>query len=205
MDNFDESRLYATRLVNNSDQSWPVYEKGRLVTSVPPKEEGLIESWKPDTTWARWAKVVKGKDGRLTCHENPAWQNPWQGKFYCIELQNLDGSPEESVAVLNCPVADPNGFVTATRGVPVIIPLNIMDPLVRYERIIWHMKERRVEVMGTPYFDRVTEVVKELVPRKAADLKNVLKERQAIEDEKMRDLREKMMKAQERLLMGEEL
>lgn len=204
MNEFDESKLYATRLVNNSDAEWPVYEKGRKVTTVPPHEESLIESWRPDTTWSRFEKAVKGKDGKITCHENPSWQNPWQDKFYCIELLNEDGSPEESVAVLNCPVADPNGFVTAMRGVPVLIPLNIMDPLVRYVRIIWHKKERRVEVPGTLYFDRVVEVVKEMVPRAKQDLKNVLKERQAIEDEKMRDLREKMMKAQERLLMGED-
>lgn len=201
---FNENDLYATKLVNDSDDAWPVYEKGKRVTVVPPHKESLIESWRPDTDFARYEKIVRAKDGHLICYENPAWQSPWQG--FLLDLINDAGAPEETIYVVmpNPAVYGASDTITVQRGIPKSVPLNVQDPLIKYRAIRWQRVERRVPVPGTKYFNRVMELVKELVPRSEHDLKNVLKERQEIERERLAEESRKAMAEQEKLLLGEQ-
>ncbi len=201
---FDENKLFATKLVNDSDADWPVYEKGKRVTVVPPHKEGLIESWLPDTDFARYEKIVRANDGHLTCYENPAWQSPWQG--FLLDLINDAGAPEETVYVVvpNPAVYGPSDTITVQRGIPKSVPLNVQDPLVKYRAIRWHMVERRISKPGTKYYTRALELVKELIPRSEHDLKNVLKARQEIEQGRLDEASQKMMREQEKLLLGEQ-
>jgi hypothetical protein len=212
MDNFldENSTLYTTIFENQADVPWRVLEKGDDLIWVEPHNSLKIESFKTTVSWSRWSKVVRGKDLRLAVTENPAWSNPWEGNFHCLELINEDGSAEESIQVLvpNPEHTSANGYITVYRDVPKIVPLNIWDELIRYQNIIWHKKEVRVPIEGTKYFKTEIRVVKECVPRGKGELKDVLRARQKIEVEQLKERQEKIeaereaaMKEQERLLM----
>ena len=203
----DNTFLYVTTFVNKSETPWRVLEKGRDLLVVAPGQEDSIESWHNRTDWSRWSKVVREKDERLTLTENSRWQNPWQDKFYCVELVNESGAPEESVQVVEPSPAftSARGYVTAMRGVPRIIPLHIEDNLIKWREIRWHKKEIRLPILGTKYFTTEWRVVKECVPRSKAELKAVLKERQAITAERLKEETAKALSEQEKMLMdGEE-
>jgi len=216
MDNYYDdgnTPLYTTVFQNDADIPWRVTEKGNDLFFVEPHDSLKLESWKATTDWARWSKVVRGKDLRLTLTENPQWSNPWEGKFHCLELVNQDGAVEETIQVVapNPASGRAEGYVSVVRDVPRIIPLNIWDPLARYSKIIWHRVPTKVKIEGTKYFRTKKRVVKECVPRSKADLRNVLRERRKIEEEKLREkqkLAEQehnvLMVEQEKVLMGEQ-
>ena len=148
----EEMVLYPTELVNKSVESWAIYEKTRVLYIVPPGHTEIIESWKPTTDIARWLRIVKEKDGRITLTENPQWSNPWKEQYYCIELENIDGSSEESIpcVVPNAGVTTAAAFLHAPLGWPVIYPLNLFDPLIRYSKIIWRKKSPGYLFLGKP-------------------------------------------------------
>jgi hypothetical protein len=198
--------LFETRFINKSETPWRILERGRDLLMVKPGEEDTIESWHNRTDWSRWAKVVREKNERLTLTENPAWSCPWQGTHYLLELINESGAPEESIPVCwpNEACTGPSNYITVVRFVPRIICLNVMDPLIKFSKIIWHRKEIRVPNEGTKYFTTEWRVVKECVPRSKADLKKVLAERQALAAERLKEETAQALKEQEKLLMAEE-
>lgn len=193
---------YVTTFVNETDDAWRIdYNDGKMLFVVPPGESRKLESWNEKPDWSRFEKVVRKKDGRLVVTENPSWVCPFKGPT--LELLNEDGAPEESIAGMNCPVAGPQGYVTAVRGIPKLVPLDIWDPLVKAKAVIWYRKEVRVPIEGTRYFKTETQVVKEYIPRPKGELREILKKRQAIKAEEMKEATEKEMLAQEEMLLGE--
>jgi hypothetical protein len=211
MDNFfdENSQLYTTIFENDTDMPWQILEKGNLLFWVQPHDRLKLESWKPTTDWARWShakRVVRGNDLRLILTENPAWMNPWEGKFHCLELVNEDGAVEESIQVLspNPEHTSANGYITVLRDISRTIPLNLWDPLARFQKIIWHKKEVRVPIEGTKYFTTGERVVKECVPRSNGDLRDILRARQKIEVEQLKERQEKMEAEREAVMMEQE-
>lgn len=202
--NFNEALTFVTRFVNKAADVWRVYEKGRDFVRIPAGEELEVESYKATTDWARWSEAVKKPDGSLVLKENPRWMNPWADKI-CIELVNKDGSDEESLAVTEPnPLAGANGYISAVKGIPLLVPLDVWDPLCKYSKIIWERKPVKIKIEGTSYSHDVMEVVKTCVPRSKAELKKILKERARIEEERIRRESDAAMKKQEKLLLDEE-
>jgi hypothetical protein len=201
---FDENApTYVTIFENKSDARWPIEEKGSLLFFVEPGDALKLESWHERTDWARWAKVVRGKDLRLTVTENPAWVNPW-AEFHCLELFNVDGSEGGESIQVRTPNPVSDGYVTAVRGVPRLVPLNLWDPLCRWSKITWKMKDVRVPIEGTRYYQTAKRLIKDFTPRSKSELKAILRERQAIEKARMDEETDKVLKAQEDLLLGDE-
>ncbi|MEN6560967.1 MAG: hypothetical protein ABFD52_09350 [Acidobacteriota bacterium] len=202
-EHFDENSpvLFMTTFENNSELPWQICEDGDALFQVQPGKIARLESWKPTTNWARWSKVVRGKDLRLTLTENPAWTNPWLNQHYCLELENWAGAPVESIRVyqptpIRTSAAD---YVDVLLDVPRIIPLNIWDELIRYKKIIWKIAPVKIRITGTNYVRTEDRPIKECVPRDKSDLKNVLKERQRLEVDALKERQEKMEEEREAL------
>jgi hypothetical protein len=195
--------LYVTEFVNESDSPWPIYDHGHPLLTVPPGKSERAEQWHNKTDWSRWSKVVKTAKGEIILTESPAWSSPWPTLGYHeIELRNEAGASEESIRVTtpNPACAGASDYVTALRGIPRLCPLDLWDPLIKYSAIIWKRELVKVPVEGTSYQVEKSRVRKEYIPRKKAELKKILKERQLIEEEKLKKSHRKMMEEQEKLL-----
>lgn len=198
--------LYVTQFINEADAVWPIYDHGNLLLTLPPGTSRDVEQIHNRTDWSRWSKVVKKPDGSLVLTENPAWSSPWPALgLHEIDLVNEAGADEESVHVLtpNPACTGAGEYITAYRGVPKRVPLDLWDPLIRYSAIRWLRQEVKVPIEGTSYVVEKSRVVKEYVPRPKSELKKILKERQEIEEEKLKKARIKMLDEQEKLLMDE--
>lgn len=197
--------LYCTEFVNDWAGHWKIYDHGHLLLSLPPGKSQTVEQFHNRTDWSRWLKVVKTAKGEIVLTESSAWKSPWpELGLHEIDLINESGAEEESVKVLtpNPAISGAGEYVTCYLGVPKRIPVDLWDPLIKYSAIIWRRQLVKKQIEGTTYVRDVYRVVKEYVPRKKSELKAILKERQAIEEEKMRKARVKMLDDQEKLLMG---
>jgi len=198
--------LYVTVFENKSPSAWRIFEREREIALLGPGEKWKVESWHNRTDWARWSKCVREKDGNISVTENPSWQCPWS-EYHLLEAYNKDGSAVESIRVfspnpiLGTSVSD---FVHVQRGIPLLIPLRVEDPLIKWERIEWRRQTVRKKIEGTRYFTSSEEVVKVCTPRSKSELKAVLKERAEIEEARIREEREKVIAEQEKILMAEE-
>jgi len=183
--------IYRTEFVNKGDSTWDVFEKNQKLLVIPPGERTTLESYKPTTDWARWSKVVRGKSGDIeSVTENPQWEFPWPA-MWPLDLLNESGASIQGVAILtpNPGVCGATNYVHAVRGVPLRVPLNIDDPLIRYESYTWKTESYHKPVGRTQYYtlgERVT-CVKKL--RSDSDLIKIFNQmKKILDDRTVRDL-----------------
>jgi len=178
--------IYRTEFVNKGDSDWNVYEKYHKLLVIPPGEKTTLESYKPTTDWARWSKVVRGKSGNIeSVTENPQWGFPWPD-MWALDLLNESGAPIQSIALLepNPGLPGATNYVHAMRGVPLRVPVNLDDPLIRYESFSWKTESYRKLVGRTQYFTLGEQVtcVKKL--RSDSDLLKIFNQKKKILDDK---------------------
>lgn len=172
---------FMTEFVNHSGESKKVFDNKYLMFVIQDGEKKLVKSLDPTTDWARWSHVVFRPARKIELTENPLWSNPWEGKFWCIELKNEEGSVGgEGVQVVlpNPIVTTLSPFVTASLGIPRLIPLNPDDPLIWYKELIWKMREEKERSTDCKkYFVTTKKVIKIPVPRNARDIERIKKQK----------------------------
>jgi len=178
--------IYRTEFVNKGGSAWNVFEKNHKVLVLPPSERTTLESYKPTTDWSRWSKVVRDESGDVeSVTENPQWEFPWP-EMWALDFFNESGAPIQSVALLtpNPAVHGVTNYVHVVRGVPLRVPLNLDDPIIRYESYTWKTESYHKPVGRTQYYtlgERVT-CVKKL--RSDSDLLKIFNQKKKILDDR---------------------
>ncbi len=149
-----------------------LYERnGAVLKLLQPGETFEVETWNPQTIYARWTEVdfLEGGDIRFT--ENQYWPRP-QG--WTIEAINIDGKPVEYRII-------GGREVTLPRGVPRLVELTLDAREIVYSRMeIKRVTERQPSALFPGFVARREFLQDVYVDKTEAELEQV---RAAIEAE----------------------
>ena len=178
---------YETIFVNKSPAPYTVTERGKKLIDVPPEGESKIEMFSPKVSWARWSKVVIGKDGAVeSLTENTAWASPFAllEDFFMTEFFNEHGSPGgQGVRLfgLNPILRTGTPYLLVPRGVPQLVPIAIDDPeWIKYNRVHWKQRIKKIPIPNTGYHTETLEVFCEKTLRPQSELIKIYSRRAAI-------------------------
>jgi hypothetical protein len=121
--------LFETELVNKTDGEKIVLEYRKEMLRLGPGETKRIHSIAPTTSYARYSRIVFEEDGSVSHKVNPKWAPPpsWEGRWI---LEIMNEAHEHEVLRIN------QESVSAYRGVPRLVPVDIDDPLVWMQRLV---------------------------------------------------------------------
>lgn len=204
---------YACEFVNRGKAPFTIYERGRRLFDVPAEGSSRLEMFKPDVSWARWSRVVIGKNGEIeSLTENTAWAAPWRKEddLYLIEFFNEYGaSGGENVRLL-----DPNPvlrkgtpFLLIQRGIPQLAPVRLNDSWIKYCRVHWRLREKQLPIGHSGYHTKQLEVYCEKTLRAQDELVKIYSRRASINAEAFEREQRKMLPElglDESALVGEE-
>ena len=127
-----------------------VYEFGRLMLTIPPAEERVVESFDPRVTYSRFSKIVF-YDDRVEVKLNPDWEMPedWKDQFV-TEFLNEDGAEIEALYLgAQGPLGPPEFF---PKGIPRLVPLPISHPLAKFKKVTWQIVKEKTPDKNNPNF-----------------------------------------------------
>jgi len=144
-----EELVLATLFINKRKTPVQVREYGKTLLMLPPGKEFLVESYDPETSYARFKQITFLEGDRVENRLNKDWKAPesWKDK-YILELINTDGNNTEGFYA-NSP-ADP--MIQCYKGIPRLVTLTIDSPYVRYKRIEWKLVKERKENPANPNY-----------------------------------------------------
>jgi|GEM_PF-3187575 len=184
------SDTFVTIFRNRSDGSVLIEDYNGKIAMLEPGENYEIKSISARTLFSRFSEVVYKRRGVIDLKENRDWRNPYES-FWCIELANLEGAPNESIQLLPPREAgevvglSPHNYVVAFRGFPRIVPVAINCRLIKYSRIEWRMVTEKVPMEGAPgYWEMRTELKMLRFDRPPIEIKKINKELEKIALEK---------------------
>jgi len=183
-----KSMDYICEFVNKSRAPYQVTERGRHLMDVPAEGNSRLEMHKSSVSWARWSKVVIGKSGEVeSLTENTAWALPWKKEddLYLVEFYNEHGSPGgQNVCLHDSPVLRTGTpFLHIPKGIPQLVPVRLDDPLVKYCRFHWRLREKKLPIGQSGYHTREWEVYCEKTLRPQDELVRIYTRRAAINAE----------------------
>jgi hypothetical protein len=190
---------YVCEFVNKSRTPYKVYERGKHLMDVPAEGKSRLEMFKPQVSWARWAKVVIGKDGDVeSLTENIAWAAPWKKEddLYLVEFFNEHGAAGGQ----NVRLIEPNPvlragtpFLLIPKGIPQLLPVTLADPWIKYCRVHWRFREKKSALGTSGYHTKEWEVYCEKALRPQDELVKIYTRRAAINAEAFEREQRKML------------
>jgi hypothetical protein len=147
-------RTYPTLLRNNRKKELVVMDNQITVTTLFPGEERTIEAVEPWSFYARYESVAWHLDGSVDAVIRDDWHEPARGK-YVLKALNVDGKDYHPVILGGRPYNLP-------RGIPVLVAVEITDPLVTYQSLEIKRVERWVPEVGWPGYIQSLAVLEEV-------------------------------------------
>jgi len=115
--------------IRNEREKEPValYERnGSTLALLMPGQERVLESWNPETIYARWISVVFVEGGEVQLTENSDWPRP-EGRWLLTAI-NVEGRSCETRIIGGKEIVMP-------RGIPRLCAVELGDPLSGYSRL----------------------------------------------------------------------
>lgn len=147
-------RTYLTVLRNNRKKELVVMDNQVNVTTLFPGEERCIEAVEPWSYWSRYESVTWNADGTVDAVIRDGWREPARGK-YVLKALNVDGKDNHPVLIGGQPYNLP-------RGIPVLVAVEVTDPLVTYQSLEIKRVERWAAEPGWPGYIEAVPVLEEV-------------------------------------------
>jgi hypothetical protein len=161
-----EELILPTLFINKRMTPVDVFEYGRPFLMLPPGKEFTVESYDPETSFARFKEITFLEGDRVDCRVNKEWTVPesWKDK-YLLELVNRDGSPMEGIYLY--PMA--SQVTPCYKGIPRLVAIIIQSPLIRYKKIEWKFVKERKKNPANPDYLVWTTVLKMVKEERSKD------------------------------------
>ena len=120
-------KTYPTILRNHRKKELVIFDNQLSIFTLMPGDERTIKAVEPFSTYARYESVTWNKDGSVDLEGRDDWREPSRGKWV-LRCINVDGGDIEPIVVggrsYNLP-----------RGIPVLVAVEVTDPLVVYQSL----------------------------------------------------------------------
>ncbi len=167
-------RTYSTVLRNRRRKELAVMDNQIAVTTLFPGEERTIEAVEPWSYYARYESVTWNADGSVAAEIRDGWREPARGK-YVLRCLNVDGKDYEQVVIGGQPYNLP-------RGIPVLVAVEVTDPLVTYQSLEIKLVERWAAEPGWPGYIQSVPVLEEVkIERPETELAKIRVELEELE------------------------
>lgn len=147
-------RTYSTVLRNNRKKELPIFDNQLLVTTLAPGQDATIEAVEPWSYYSRYESITWNADGTVDAGVRDGWREPARGK-YVLRCLNADGKDYEQVVIGGQPYSLPH-------GIPVLVAVEVTDPLVTYQSIEIKLLERWAAEPGWPGYIQPVLVLEEV-------------------------------------------
>ena len=167
-------RTYPTLLRNNRKKELVVMDNQITVTTLFPGEERTIEALEPWSYWSRYESVTWNADGMVDAVIRDDWREPARGAWV-IKALNVDGKDNHPVLIGGQPYNLP-------RGIPVLVAVEVADPMVTYQSLEIKRVERwAAEPLWPGYIEAVPVLEEIKTERPENELAKIRAELEALE------------------------
>lgn len=167
-------RTYSTILRNQRKKELPIFDNQLLVTTLAPGEERSVEAVEPWSYFSRYVSITWNAHGTIDTVVRDEWREPARGK-YVLRCLNVDGKDYEQVVIGGQPYNLP-------RGIPVLVAVEITDPLVPYQSLEIKYIERWAAEPGWPGYIQSVPVLEEVkIERPETELAKIRAELEELE------------------------
>lgn len=161
-----EELVLATLFINKRKTPVEVREYGKTLLLLPPGKEFLVESYGPETSYARFNQITFLEGDRVELRLNKEWKAPesWRD-MYILELINIAGNSTEGFY----PIGPGGPIVHCYKGIPRLVTLTIDSPYIRFKRIEWKLVKERKENPANPNYLVWTTTLKMVKEERSKD------------------------------------
>ena len=165
-----ERPQFTCTMINKRNERQKVWIYNRLAAILEPGQRFPVEMFDPRAELARFEQVVFEKNGTVSVKINRDWQNPYR-EHRCIELINSTDHPQ-SIRVHVPKDATVfgvvNGFMSVGPGLRLLVPVDIVDPLVKYSSLEWTVVKKKLPIPGYPNYLQEREALEEVKEERSA-------------------------------------
>ena len=179
----DEATLLRTEIRNRRPGEIAIcMPDGRVMFRLEAGRTAFVDSWTNESWLAPYEEVTYERNGTISLKARRGFIDPLKDAPWVLTLENRGKNASESILV-----ATEGRYVPVPRHIPVRVAVDIHDPLVIYERVLWEIVRKKLPHPQSPDY-LVEHVVNEerRIPRREKELKKIRQLRVAIEEETQR-------------------